>query len=168
MDIWYFGELVAKETLKTEAIVLIGRFYAFLGNCGSTDKWRRNHQRNGRGDLLVVLESMSMIYTVTVLVLQLQLWNRRTNNQLDDIQPGFIQFWRNNGYGHTIFIDWEYDNSGQPMEYSTGQPKEHRRNRIQLKYSEQGGSIDPLFFYAARVYMPWIGWIVVLPTKIRM
>jgi hypothetical protein len=81
-----------------------------------------------------------------------------------DIQPGdFLQFWRNNGSGHSnIFIDWERDSEDRitGVKYWSTQNSTDGVGYNTEYFGTSSSNIDAYYFFAARVYMPedWIPW----------
>jgi hypothetical protein len=80
----------------------------------------------------------------------------------EDIQPGdFLQFWRNNGSGHNnIFIEWVRNSSEDivGVKYWSTQGSTNGVGYNVEFFWPDDNSIDPAYFYAARVYEPqyWI------------
>jgi hypothetical protein len=90
------------------------------------------------------------------------LGERVTN--LEDVQPGdFIQFWRHSGTGHNnIFISWLRDDAGniEGIRYWSTQSSTDGIGYHEEYFGSSGSSIDPSYFFAARMFMPedWIPW----------
>jgi hypothetical protein len=82
----------------------------------------------------------------------------------EDVRPGdFVQFWRHSGSGHNnIFVQWERDGDGEieGLTYWSTQSSTDGISENTEYFGSSGSSIDPAYFFAARVYMPedWIGW----------
>ncbi len=83
---------------------------------------------------------------------------------LADLQPGdFVQFWRNSGSGHSVvFIDWETDGQGNinGLLYWSCQGSTDGVGYVSEYFGSDSSSIDPLYFFAARAWMPgdWLPW----------
>ena len=80
----------------------------------------------------------------------------------EDIQPGdFLQFWRNNGSGHNnIFIEWARNSSDEivGVKYWSTQGSTNGVGYQVEFFWPSNDSIDPAYFFAARVYEPqyWV------------
>jgi hypothetical protein len=78
----------------------------------------------------------------------------------DDWQPGdFIQFWRHSGSGHNvIFIDWMTNSSGARIGFQywscNGSGSTNGPGYNEEYFGSSGSSIDPMYTYGARAYMP--------------
>jgi hypothetical protein len=75
----------------------------------------------------------------------------------------FLQFWRYSGSGHnSIFVQWERDSAGsiEGVTYWSTQGSTNGISENTESFGSGGSSIDPAFFFVARVFMPddWIDW----------
>jgi hypothetical protein len=83
---------------------------------------------------------------------------------LEDVRPGdFLQFWRNSGSGHSnVFIQWERDDADRiiGVTYWSVQSSTGGIDYNTEYFGSGGSSVDPSYFFAARVYPPedWISW----------
>lgn len=81
-----------------------------------------------------------------------------------DVQPGdYVQIWRHSGSGHTfVFIDWELDGDGDiiGVTYWSTQSSTDGIGYNTEYFGSSGSTIDPAYFFAARVYEPvdWLPW----------
>ena len=73
----------------------------------------------------------------------------------EDVRPGdFVQIWRHSGSGHTfVFIDWERDGDDEiiGVRYWSTQSSTDGIGYNEEYFGASGGSIDPGYFFAARV-----------------
>jgi hypothetical protein len=78
----------------------------------------------------------------------------------DDWEPGdFVQFWRHSGSGHNvIFTDWITNSSGARIGFEywscNGASSTDGPGYNEEYFGSSGSSIDPMYTYGARAYMP--------------
>ncbi len=81
-----------------------------------------------------------------------------------DVQPGdYVQIWRHSGSGHTfVFIDWLLDDEDDivGVTYWSTQGSTDGIAYKDEYFGASGSTIDPAYFFAARVYEPadWVPW----------